>query len=47
MQATALNEDWINYKKALINLAAKKKKGSKSDIKLAEQNVAWLKTKLK
>lgn len=43
----ALNENWINYNKALKALEDKKKKGSKSDIKLAEQRVAWLKAKLK
>jgi len=47
MQPTALDENWINYEKALKNLELKKKKGSKGDVRLAEQNVAWLKTKLK
>lgn len=46
MQPIALNENWINYQKALKILEIKKKKGSKNDIKQAEQQVAWLKAKL-
>jgi len=47
MRPSALNEDWIEYAKALKALQVKKKKGSKSDIRIAEQRIEYLKAKLK
>lgn len=47
MRPSALDENWIEYAKALKALEVKKKKGSKFDIKMAEQRIATLKAKLK
>lgn len=47
MRPSALDENWIEYAKALKALEVKKKKGSKFDIEMAEKRVAMLKDKLK
>lgn len=47
MRPKALDENWINYSTALKVLAIRKKKGSASDIRLAEKRVEWFKSKLK